>query len=145
VVPPTELTAVAFDPALSRWRELTAYLRPPPPNDRAYLSQRDARISTIADALNTTFQPWAQPKQSPDVRRGHLLNIMKSASETGVLLFRQPSSFRYEWEVREGRSGGGGGGLRIVVLPGFVKVRNESAKVLDRPQELIEQTVASLA
>jgi hypothetical protein len=142
--PPTELTAVAFAPAFSLWRVLAAYLRAPPPNDRAYLSQRDKRISTIAEAFNTTFQPWAQLKQPPDARRGHLHEIMKSASETGVLLFTQSSTFRYEWEMPEGRSGGGVGGLRIVVLPGFVKVSNESAKVLDRPQVLIGPTVESL-
>jgi hypothetical protein len=65
-------------------------------------------------------------------RRDNLVNIMKAAAETGMLLFSQPSSFKWRWSTPESKSGR----VRIVLLPGLEKVRDENANEV-RPVELL--------
>ena len=137
------LTGQAFAQALSRWRVLSAYLRPLARDDHAYLTARDAAISSTATALCIAFQPWATSADANAVRLGHLVNIMKSASDAGMLLFAQPASFRYRWKPTGDRDRDVKAGW-VVVLPGFLKVAGEDGKELGRQQEMIRPVVASL-
>lgn len=66
-------------------------------------------------------------------RRDNMINIMKSASDTGVLLFSQPSTLKWCWSIPESKSGR----VRIVLLPGLEKTRDENANELQRPLELL--------
>lgn len=66
-------------------------------------------------------------------RRDNLVNIMKSAAETGMLLFAQPSTFRWRWNTSGGKTSGR---VRVVLLPGLEKVRDENANEV-RPVELV--------
>lgn len=61
------------------------------------------------------------------------------------MIFAQPAAFRWIWDVdgnvRGGSGGGSGGGRDIVVTPGLVKVTDDDAKVLGRPQVMVQQVV----
>ena len=133
----------AFAQALSRWRVLSSYLRPRPRDDQAYLRQRDAHITAAADSFCTAFAPWAASSNDSHPRRQHLINLMKAAADTGIVIFAQPSNFAYRWTLPSGRDREGV--IRIVVLPGFAKVTDEHARDLgSRAQELVAPTVGVL-
>lgn len=109
---------------------LSAYLRPKPAEDPAYTRARDVHIAALADKLCRTFEPWVLSRDNFSSRRENLVNIMKGAAETGVLLFSQPSTFQWIW--RKGSGAGKAGKLAVVLLPGLEKVRDEEARALDR-------------
>ena len=70
------------------------------------------------------------------LRRENLVNIMKAGSETGMLLFSQPASFRWQWSVAEAAERSGR--LRIALLPGLEKVRDQNASELRGVQEMVK-------
>jgi hypothetical protein len=76
-------------------------------------------------------------------RRRNLIEIMKSASDTGIMIFSQPSGFSYRWAVPSERDRNGL--IRIVVVPGFAKVSDEHARNLQgRGQELVAPVIGTL-
>jgi hypothetical protein len=95
---------------------------------------RDAHITALADTICRTFEPWAMSRDNFASRRDNMINIMKAASETGVLLFSQPSTFRWRWNA----PGSKNGRVRVVLLPGLDKTRDENANELQRPLELLK-------
>ena len=135
------MIVVAFVQALSRWRVLSAYLRPTPRTDASYLSARDAIITQCADVFCGAFAPWAigSRRDTYGPRHQNLIEVMKAASDTGILLFAQPSTFTYRWTAPStgGTGRGAGAGGRIVVTPALVKVADENAVVLERGLELV--------
>jgi hypothetical protein len=74
------------------------------------------------------------------VRRQNLADIFTAAADVALLMFAQASSFRFEWEGRRVQDGGTGRGTTVVVVvtPGFVKVADENARVLERPQVMLK-------
>lgn len=91
----------------------------------------------------TAFAPWAMSPNDLDARRQHLINLMKAAADTGIMIFAQPSSFVYRWSVPNERDRRGL--IRIVVLPGFAKVTDEHARDLGgRTQELMAPVIGTL-
>jgi hypothetical protein len=131
---------LGFNQALSQWRVLSGYLRPTPKNDQTYLSQRDANVTAAATAFNDAFTPWARSAYSDSARRQNVAEIFKSAADVGILIFSQPSSFAYQWHAaKENRSGSS-----LVVTPAFLKVADENANLLDRPQTMIQMTTQSI-
>lgn len=134
----------AFAQALSRWRVLSSYLRPRAQDDRSYLTQRDSNIAAAADVFCAAWTPWAMGEPSVDRRRQHLINIMKAAADTGILIFSQPSSFAYRWTAPAERDRKGAN-TRVVVSPGFIKITDEQGKDLGaRGQTLLEPAVETL-
>jgi len=134
-----ELTPLsAVKEATSRWRVLTAYLRPETTTDHTYTQTRDAAIHTAASAFCNAFAPWTSAAgNNGNDRLQNLLEIMRSATDAGILVFAQPSEFEYRWTLpAEARSG-----RRVVVTPAFVKVSDEYAKPLERSQIMVHQVV----
>jgi hypothetical protein len=133
-------SALAFDQALSQWRVLSAYLRPSPKHDATYLSQRDANVSAAATAFTSAFAPWASSTYSDAARRQNVADIFKSAADVGILIFSQPSSFVYQWNAtaQDNRAG------VVVVTPAFLKVADENANPLERPQTMIQMATQSI-
>ena len=104
---------------------------------------RDANIAAAADLFCSAFAPWAINPNDLEARRQHLTNIMKSAADTGILIFSQPSRFAYRWTVPSDRDRRGLN--RIVVLPGFAKVSDERARDLPgQGQELVSPIFGTL-
>lgn len=140
----------AFDQAFSQWRVLSVYLRPSPKTDSEYLSHRDANVTAAATAFSNAFEPWASNGYSDSTRRQNVAEIFKSAAEVGILIFSQPSTFTYQWNTTtttagEHRGGpSGGGAATIVVTPAFLKVADENAVALERPQVMIQMATQSL-
>lgn len=129
----TTASKPAYNQAYSRWRVLSSYLRPKPAEDSSYTTTRDTHITAWADAICHAFDPWAMSRDNFTSRRDNMINIMKSASDTGVLLFSQPSTLKWCWSIPESKSGR----VRIVLLPGLEKTRDENANELQRPLELL--------
>ena len=136
-------TFPAYNQAYSRWRVLSSYLRPKPTEDASYTAQRDAHITDLADTLSRTFDPWALSRDSYGSRRDNLVNIMRKGSETGMLLFSQPSTFRWRWQLSASKAQQGGK-LNVVLLPGLEKTRDENANELGRPLELLRPVVGAV-
>jgi hypothetical protein len=124
----------AFHQALSRWRVLTSYLRPDTTDDQSYISYRDASIQTAADIFCTSFSLWANPRYNNSARHQHLTEIMKAAAETGILVFSQPATFAYLWVVPTSARNND---VRFVVTPGFAKIADEKAQVLESPYVMV--------
>jgi hypothetical protein len=104
---------------------------------------RDANIAATADLFCSAFAPWAINPNDLEARRSHLINIMKSAADTGILIFSQPSRFAYRWTVPSERDRRGL--IWIVILPGFVKASDERARDLPgQGQELVAPVVGTL-
>jgi hypothetical protein len=104
---------------------------------------RDANIAATADLFCSAFTPWALNPNDLETRRQHLINIMKFAADTGILIFSQYSRFAYRWTVPGDRDRRGLD--RIVVLPGFVKVSDERARDLPgQGQELVSPVLGTL-
>ena len=81
---------------------------------------------------------------SVDRRRQHLINIMKAAADTGILIFSQPSNFAYRWTAPADRDRKGASN-RVVVSPGLVKLTDEHGNDLGaRGQELLAPVVENL-
>lgn len=145
---------LAFNPALSRWRQLSAYLRPDWNEDRAYVELRDARIVDVAHIICRTFEPWVMLPGTFEARHVNLVNIMKSAVDTGILLFSQPSTFVFRWVAPPSQGDRRRGkptttteqrqNPRVVVLPGLVKVRDADSRELRTPLELVSPVVGSI-
>ena len=138
--PPHATTA--FAQSLSRWRVLTSYLHPAPISDPAYSTSRDVAITAAASTACTAFALWSSRSQNQHTRFQNLVTIMQSAADAGLLLFRQPAAFSWVWTVSAGGNARGSTGQReIVVTPGFIKVTDDEAKVLARPQAMVQQVV----
>jgi hypothetical protein len=104
---------------------------------------RDINIAAAADLFCSAFAPWAINPKDLETRRQHLINIMKAAADTGILIFSQRSRFTFRWTVPSEKDRRGL--TRIVVLPGFVKMSDERAKDLSgQGQELVAPVVGTL-
>jgi hypothetical protein len=130
----------AFNQALSRWRVLSFYLRPRAADDEVYIRQRDFAIVTAAETFCKAFHPLASRNDNDAARRENLVEVMKSAADTGILVFSQPSTFKYHWAIpTDARSS-----RKVVVTPAFVKVADENGQPLDRPQTMIQQVIEEI-
>ena len=122
--------------SLSRWRVLTAYLRPPPSQDAEYIAQRDHEINEITRAFSRVFAPWRSPKYKDEDQIRSLSAILKSAAELGVWLFSQPSDYQFRWPEQSKI-----GPTRIAVAPALVKTTDERGRVLSQPQVMLEAVI----
>ncbi len=121
---------------MSRWRVMTAYLRPDPTKDAAYISQRDRQISGFVKSFAKAFAPWKSTGYKDEERARSLSAILENAANLGILLFSQPSTLKFEWpassEVRPGK---------VVVSPALLKSTDEKGRVLAEAQIMIDQVV----
>ena len=124
---------------ISRWRVMTAYLRPDPTKDTAYLAQRDRQIDDTVRAFAKAFAPWKHTDYKDEERARSLAAILEDAANMGILLFAQPSTLQFLWpsstEVGSGR---------IAVSPALVKMTDEKGQGLTSPQVVVEKVVATL-
>jgi hypothetical protein len=65
--------------------------------------------------------------------------LMEKATDLAVMLFAQPATFDFSWEVRDECSHGQG---TLVVVPAFVRVVDEEGRDLPRPIVVSEAVLA---
>lgn len=125
-----------FEEAFSRWRVLSAYLYRDSSSDSVYVSTRDERIDTFVRSVSRAFYPWAKPGKDRSQLTRHLTSIIQNAIEKGILLFSQPSMFEFNWGTCYDPKK-----RQLVVSPALVKVADENAQKLQKPQNMISQNV----
>ena len=121
-----------FTQSMSRWRALTAYLRPNALEDKDYITERDRQIDIIVQNFSKAFAPWQNPRYEDEERVHSLVAILKDAADKGIWLFSQPSEFQFQWRKL--------GPSRIAVAPALVKVTDERGQILGEPQVMIDLT-----
>lgn len=122
------LTDPGFPQAFSQWRVLTVFLHPDPRADQAFKKQLDVKIDQGVRALADAFTPWDIPGRSITTRNESLRRILQLASDAGLMLFAQPSTFVFDWSSRQGT---------VTVTPALVKRLDEAAEPLASPVVLI--------
>ena len=115
---------------------MTAYLRPDPTKDAAYIAQRDRQISDTVQSFAKAFAPWKSTGYKDEERARSLSAILEDAASLGLFLFSQPSTMTFHWpaagEVRSGK---------IVVSPALWKTTDEKGRDLVEVQIMINQVV----
>jgi hypothetical protein len=127
-IPLHNLTDPGFPQAFSQWRVLTAFLLPDPRADQAFKKHLDVKIDLGVRALTDAFAPWDIPGRSITNRNESLRRILQLASDAGLMLFAQPSTFVFDWSSRQGT---------VTVTPALVKRLGEAAEPLPSPVVLI--------
>ena len=122
-----------FSQSMSRWRVLTAYLRPNPSDDTSYIAQRDHQINEMVQVFSRAFAPWQNPKYKDEDRVRSLSAILKDAAGLGIWMFSQPSDLQFQWP-RNSEVGAN----RIAVAPALVKLTDERGQSLSEPQVMIK-------
>lgn len=122
---------------MSRWRVLTAYLRPDPAKDTAYIAQRDRQINDTVQSFGRAFAPWKSTGYKDEERARSLSAILEEAANLGIFLFSQPSTLIFQWpsssEVRPGK---------VVVSPALAKTTDEKGQELAEAQVMVKEVVA---
>ena len=129
--------SLAFEPALSQWRRLSAHLRPKPSDDTTYIAQRDRRIEDAVETISRAFSPWRNPKHSDDSTIRSLTNILRSAADFDFVLFSQRTVFEWVWDPPQSNATN-----LIVLFPAMVKVADDDGQKLGIPRQLIEANTA---
>lgn len=121
---------------MSRWRVMTAYLRPDPTKDAAYIVQRDRQVSDTVHSFAKAFAPWKSTGYKDEERARSLSAILEDAADLGIFLFSQPSTLEFHWppasEVGPGR---------VAVSPALVKTSDEKGHDLVEAQVMVNKVV----
>lgn len=122
---------------MSRWRVITAYLRPDPTKDAAYIAQRDRKINGTAESFAKAFAPWKSTGYKDEERARSLSAILEDAANLGIFLFSQPSTMKFQWPAAgEVRSEG------IAILPALLKTTDEKGRDLEEARIMVDQVVS---
>ncbi|KAI0378678.1 hypothetical protein F5Y04DRAFT_290848 [Hypomontagnella monticulosa] len=113
----------AIKAALTRWRQLSAFLLHPSRSDRTPLiPAEDAsthQAQQLALALNTFLGPFVKgDREDRFEQENHLREVMVECATFGYLIFSQPSEYRFRFEV-------GARPNYIVTFPGLDRIRDE--------------------
>ena len=118
---------------------MTAYLRPDPTKDAAYLAQRDRQISDIAQSFSKAFAPWKSTGYKDEERTRSLSAILEDAANLGIFMFSQPSTMTFHWPASDEVKSGS-----IVVSPALLKITDETGQELSEPQVLVSQEMLNV-
>lgn len=123
---------------MSKWRVLTAYLRPDLTSEPDVLRERDVKIASMADRFATAFSSFEYEKRDPDAARTHLINLLRSAADVAYTLFTQPSTFEFRWRQQMKRKEVAAARPSVAVVPELRKVADEHGLELAKGQILFE-------
>lgn len=121
---------------MSRWRVMTAYLRPDPTKDAAYIAQRNRQISDTARSFARAFAPWKSTGYKDEERARSLSAILEDAANLGIFLFSQPSTLKFHWPTSSEVGPG-----KMVVSPALVKTTDEKGEALVEAQVIVDKVV----
>lgn len=121
---------------MSRWRMLTAHLRPHPSQDTAYIFERDRNIKRIVELFSEAFAPWRNPRHRAEERNQSLSALLKEAADLGIWMFAQPCTLQFRWpDPRETDP------YKIAVAPALVKTTDAKGRVLGQPLVLVDMEI----
>ncbi|KAL7625953.1 hypothetical protein AAE478_002722 [Parahypoxylon ruwenzoriense] len=132
----------AVDTALTRWRQLSAFLLHPGRSDRTPLAPSED-LSTheaqkLAVVLNNFLEPFVEgDREVRYEQENHLREVIVECVTFGYLLFSQPSEYRFHFD-------GGGGSNSIVVFPGLDKISDEEGNRYPRPVRSVAPVIENL-
>ncbi|KAF2966634.1 hypothetical protein GQX73_g6910 [Xylaria multiplex] len=112
--------------AITRWRQLSAFLLHPNRSQRAPLEPSEDISTQQAQQLTVALIRFLQPFISSDreeryEQENHLREVIAECATFGYVIFSQPSEYRFRFESN--------GGLNtIVVCPGLDKVISEGGR-----------------
>lgn len=134
-----------MDQAYPYWRVLTAHLLyPRSSNASQNVSAQGA--TEVLTTLSTAFQPWSKNVKSGASAPEHLSSVIKTATETGLLILSQPSTFTFEWDVLDtARAAPGPASSAVVVLPAFEKTADERGEALAQRYVLAKPKVEAIS
>ncbi|CAF9942007.1 hypothetical protein IMSHALPRED_003148 [Imshaugia aleurites] len=121
---------------MSRWRVMTAYLRPDPIKDATYINRRDRQINDAVLSFANAFAPWKNTGYKDEERARSLSAILEDAANLGIFLFSQPSTLGFHWPSSSELGPG-----RIVVSPALEKRSNEKGQELVEAQAMVNMVV----
>ncbi|KAK5011420.1 hypothetical protein LTR28_003249 [Elasticomyces elasticus] len=127
---------------LSKWRVLTAHLRPGSIADPEHANELHETISMMVDRFSTTFLPFESKKGNIGAGRQHLTELLRSAAEVAYMLFSQPSTFEFRWKQASVKKGTAK--AAVVVVPKFTKTADEDGNELEQAQTLVSMVLESL-
>lgn len=133
--------------AYDYWRVLTAHLIYPQ-SSKTSVAKQNIRINSkpVSDALLNAFEPWLKSSNDKAAAEDHLKSVLHTASETGLLIMSQRSSFVFNWDrPDESRGPPSHVANSVVVMPAFEKTADEHGDALSRHQILVKQKVEEVA
>ena len=107
---------------------------------QAQLSQNDVRVqraNELADTLDNVLRPFASTRYSHDERISNLRGVIQRAVRFGFVLFSQPSSWDFDWNISKEDSND-----HVVVFPALMQVADEQGTVFARPRLLVQKELA---
>ena len=125
-----------FDQCMSRWRVLSAYLRPNPAENTLYTAHRDRQITELTRLFSRSLAAWKNPKYNDDDRMRHLSAVIIEAADLGFWLFSQPSGFEFRWSRSVENE--------IETAPALVKMTDEKGHRLEEFQIVVKATTLKL-
>ncbi|KAI5920492.1 hypothetical protein F4810DRAFT_415666 [Camillea tinctor] len=146
LVPPTEDGQVNPDTvrfALTRWRQLSAFLLCPNRSDRSPLvpsediSTQQAQELTVA--LNKFLEPFITgDREDRYEQENNLREMIVECATFGYALFSQPSGFRFVYGGNEDQK-------RIAVFPGIERISDEDGRqVSPLPQPIVGPVIENI-
>lgn len=106
--------------ALTRWRQLSAFLLNPRRSDRGHIladeSELEPRAKELATALNMFLGAFVDGT-SRDDQENHLQGVAVECAKFGYVIFSQPAEFAWTFKTRPEEG--------IVVCPGLDKVTDD--------------------
>jgi hypothetical protein len=123
--------------ALARHAQLTSYLLTPISTTLPHhTAHRDAVIASAVETICMAFAPWAFASATLKVRKDNLSQILREASDMGIMVAGQPGRFGWRWDGPERDRDRYKDAKRkvLVIMPAFVKVWGEDGVVIARSQ-----------
>lgn len=122
------------------WRVLTTHLLYPRSRQtHAAVSPSAQGADEVIQKLSAAFHPWSKSAKGGASAPEHLRSVLQTATETGLMIMSQPSTFSFEWNVPTQAAGA------IVVLPAFEKTADERGSTLSQKYVLAEPKVETIS
>ncbi|KAK6373146.1 hypothetical protein LTR64_005067 [Lithohypha guttulata] len=90
-------------------------------------------MAELIEIIEITFSPWEQKLYAQDNRQPALENLLERTAQLGVLLFSQPCTFQFAWQVKPNATTD----FEIAISPRLLKINDEEANELERSQLMI--------
>lgn len=132
--------------AFSLWKSLTAHLRPQSVIGRASIRVPSDAADKFAESFSRAFAAWANHRHTEDHRTNHLAALVDQAIDTGTWIFRQPDSYRFDWNTLSynGRNSTTKMMMReTVVVPGIFKMTHMGVLLGGQGQNVVQAIVES--